>query len=242
MQYKLDKSSKHPVWKKISLHLRDSILEGHLQPGEKIPTETVLAKEYGVNRHTVRRGIQDLIERGLLRSQQGSGTYVEENVLFYPINKKTRFTETVSRQNRSRGRKIIGAKCIPASPGVASGLGVLRGREVIHLRATANVDGRPVSLSDDYFVADQFESLLEHARVTSSITEALYRNGVKEYFRKRTNVSCTMPTRQEAEILKSPLSRPLLITEKIDIDTDGHILSYGKTLWVGDRVKLEFET
>ena len=50
---------------------------GTIAPGEKLPGETEIAETYRVNRHTVRRALATLAERGLVRAERGSGTYVE---------------------------------------------------------------------------------------------------------------------------------------------------------------------
>jgi GntR family phosphonate transport system transcriptional regulator len=231
-----------PLWRRIQNRLKQAILDGSYEPGERLPTEHALAEEFAVNRHTVRRAVAGLVEQGMLRVEQGRGMFVQENVLYYPIGKRTRFTETVERQNRSRGRRIISAEIEKADAKVAEALGMLRGRAVIHVRSIAEVDGRPVSLSDDYFNKSRFPEMAELALETLSITESLCRCGVEDYFRKVTRVTTRLPSREEADVLKQPHSRPILATENLDVDADGLPVNFGTTLWAGDRVQLVFET
>lgn len=237
-----DNAASLPVWRQIQNRLKAAILDGTYAAGERIPTEHALASELGVNRHTVRRAISGLTEQGLLRVEQGRGMFVQENVLFYPIGKRTRFTETVERQNRSRGRRIIAADTAKADAKVAQALGMLRGRAVIHLRSIAEVDGRPVSVSDDFFNRARFPDMAGHALDTLSITESLRLCGVDDYFRKVTHVTTRMPKRDEAEQLRQPLNRPVLVTENIDVDVDDKPVAFGSTSWSGDRVQLVFES
>jgi GntR family transcriptional regulator, phosphonate transport system regulatory protein len=231
-----------PRWRQIQDWLRAAILDGRYPPGARIPTEHALAGHLGVNRHTVRRAVAGLVEQGLLRVEQGRGMFVQENILYYPIGRRTRFTETVERQNRSRGRRIIDTAVERADAGVADALGMLRGRAVIHLRSIAEVDGQPVSLSDDYFSKARFPEIAEHARETLSITASLRRCGIDDYFRKVTRVTTRLPRREEAEILRQPPRRPVLVTESLDVDGADRPLAFGITLWAGDRVQLAFET
>ena len=130
-----NQTAKLPLWRQIRDHLKASILNGNHTPGERLPTEHVLAEQFGVNRHTVRRAVASLVELGMLRVEQGRGMFVQENVLDYPIGKRTRFTESVERQNRSRGRRILSADVVKADARVAASLGMLRGRAVICLRS-----------------------------------------------------------------------------------------------------------
>jgi GntR family phosphonate transport system transcriptional regulator len=231
-----------PRWRQIRDVLRGAVLDGRYEPGERLPTEQVLADEFGVNRHTVRRAIANLVEAGLLRVEQGRGMFVQENVLFYPIGKRTRFTESVAGQNRSRGRRILSAEVVRADARVASALCLLRGRAVIRLRSLQEVDGRPVSLSQTHFDKARFGGIREHALETLSITESLRRCGVTDYFRKQTQVTTRLPRRDEAEVLRQPHTRPILVTENLDVDIDDWPVAFGYTLWVGDRVQLVFDS
>jgi GntR family phosphonate transport system transcriptional regulator len=65
-------------WTRIAADLADAIARGVYPPGQRLPSEHALAEQFGVNRHTIRRSLADLIGQGLLRATQGSGTYVEE--------------------------------------------------------------------------------------------------------------------------------------------------------------------
>ncbi|NEU36631.1 GntR family transcriptional regulator, partial [bacterium LRH843] len=53
--------------------LETMILEGALQPGERLPPERVLAERFGVSRPSLREAVQRLAARGLLKSRQGGG-------------------------------------------------------------------------------------------------------------------------------------------------------------------------
>ena len=52
----------------------------------------MLSERFGVNRHTVRRAISTLVEQGLLRVEQGRGTFVAEDVVEFVVGERTRFT------------------------------------------------------------------------------------------------------------------------------------------------------
>ncbi len=60
----------------VATTLEQRILEGSLKPGDRLPAERELAAELGVSRPSLREAIQNLASKGLLRSQQGGGTYV----------------------------------------------------------------------------------------------------------------------------------------------------------------------
>eukprot|EP01035_Chromulina_nebulosa_P045531 gene45531-61680_t len=81
------------LWRQVADGIERGIADGRFPAGEKLPGETELAETYRVNRHTVRRALATLAERGLVRAERGSGTYVEAAKLSYPLRSRTRFSE-----------------------------------------------------------------------------------------------------------------------------------------------------
>lgn len=65
-------------YNQIEEELKALILEEKIKPGEKMPSENVLSKQYGVSRQTVRKAISDLVNEGFVYAVQGSGTYCSD--------------------------------------------------------------------------------------------------------------------------------------------------------------------
>ncbi|RKF20868.1 pyruvate dehydrogenase complex transcriptional repressor PdhR [Alginatibacterium sediminis] len=61
----------------IMVELERMILEGSLGPGERLPAERELAKQFDVSRPSLREAIQKLEAKGLVSRRQGGGTFVE---------------------------------------------------------------------------------------------------------------------------------------------------------------------
>ncbi|WP_162623126.1 GntR family transcriptional regulator, partial [Billgrantia lactosivorans] len=55
-------------------------------PGELLPAESALARRFGVNRHTVRRALDELVAAGMVTRHQGRGTQVVDRRLDYPVS------------------------------------------------------------------------------------------------------------------------------------------------------------
>jgi GntR family transcriptional repressor for pyruvate dehydrogenase complex len=64
------------ISEEIIEQIQKRIADGHLKPGERIPSERDLAALLGVSRPSVREAIMSLHAMGLLESRQGGGTYV----------------------------------------------------------------------------------------------------------------------------------------------------------------------
>lgn len=63
---------------RIASQIAKEISEGRIKPGEKLPTEHILAKGFGVSRSVVREAIAELRNEGLVETRQGVGAFVTE--------------------------------------------------------------------------------------------------------------------------------------------------------------------
>jgi DNA-binding FadR family transcriptional regulator len=61
------------AYEQVADQLRALIMEGKLAPGERLPNEALLAREFGVSRATVREALRVLAAQNLLRTAKGAG-------------------------------------------------------------------------------------------------------------------------------------------------------------------------
>ncbi len=234
-------SQARPVWRRIAHELSAEIGPGRLTPGSKLPTEAQLAERFGVNRHTVRRAIEALVRSGLVRVEQGRGSFVAEDMLDYEVSSRTRFSEWIRRQNREPSGQILHTRELACSEQVATGLGVPTGSLVAMMERLGLADGVPVSLASHYFSTARQPGILEALRSAPSITAALAAVGVDDYLRQSTRVASRMPTAAEAGLLQVPRNRPLLVCENINVDRGGGIVEFGIARYPSTRVQIVFE-
>jgi len=60
-------------YEQVAEQLRTLVVGGTLQPGERLPNEEVLAREYGVSRATLREALRSLAAQDLIRTSKGAG-------------------------------------------------------------------------------------------------------------------------------------------------------------------------
>ncbi len=229
------------LWRQIATRLQQDIGAGVHPPGGRLPTEQELSRRFGVNRHTVRRALEELSRGGLVRVEQGRGSFVAEDVLEYAVEPRTRFSEWIRRHNREPSGRILQLAEIAADAVVAAGLGIKPGARVVLLERLGLADGRPVSLAAHYFPAHRYRGLLDALRRHPTITEALKSVGVPDYMRQATRVTARLPNAQEAELLRTPRNRPLLVTENVNVDHTGAVVEFGVARYPTPRVQIVFE-
>ena len=230
-----------PVWRRIAQSLASEIGASGLQPGARLPTEAELSARFGVNRHTVRRALDQLVRAGLVRTERGRGAFVAEEMIAYPVIPRTRFNEWITKQNREPSGQALHVREQRADSHVAEGLGIEPGRPVAWLERLGLANGTPVSLGSHYFAIEQLPGIVEALRSQPTVTAALNHVGVADYVRQSTRVSSRMPTAVEADLLQVSRSRPLLVCDNVNVDQDGRIVEFGLTRYPSTRVQIVFE-
>jgi GntR family transcriptional regulator len=76
MEIKLDFRSHIPIQVQVKEQIRNMLVSGKFEPGERLPTVRELGLELGVNFATIARAYRRLDAEGLLSTQQGRGTYI----------------------------------------------------------------------------------------------------------------------------------------------------------------------
>ena len=229
------------LWRQIEEILAGEIRAGTFKPGGRFPTEAEIAERFQVHRHTARHTVAAMVQRGLLRIERGVGIYVEDVVIDYPIAKRTRFSANLMRQKREPGHELLSASEIVPPADVAAALKLPRRGTTVVLETTGAADGRPINVSTTYFPAQRFPGLAELYRREMSVTKVMKHFGVDDYTRLESRVSAELPSAEDARRLKLPRSRPLLVVQSIDVDTQGQPISFNHVRFAGDRVHWTFD-
>ena len=230
------------AWKQISDDIETSIKSNTWKPGDKLPTEMELAKAYRVNRHTIRRSVHELVEKGLVSVEQGRGMFIPDYVLNYKLAKRTRFSAVVSSHNKFPGGRALGGEVIKANKKVSEALTMPFEAKVCLLRTIRELDGVPIVLAAHYFSASRFPDFLERFEEFKSVSKTLDSYGLGNYERQSTNISARMPNSEEIASLKQPANRPVLITESVNVDSFGEPIEFGISAFSADRTNLIVES
>ena len=226
------------AWKRIADGLEGEIAAGRFQRGERLPTEAQLAAQHGVNRHTVRRALSALAERGLVRATQGSGTFVEAPPLRYPIGPRTRFSEIATAAGREAWGRLLSARETTADPALAEALELPPGSPVLELDTLHEADGVPISTGLTRLPLPRFAGFAERYAETGSITRAYASYGVTDYLRRSTRITARPATPEEAESLSLAPGRVVLVLDSVNTDAQGRPIQATHARFAADRVEL----
>ncbi|MFE9170864.1 GntR family transcriptional regulator [Streptomyces kebangsaanensis] len=75
----LDLDGPEPLYEQIAAVLAARIADGTYPPRRRIPSEAGIVDEFGVSRPTARAAVQLLVERGLVHTVRGKGSFVADS-------------------------------------------------------------------------------------------------------------------------------------------------------------------
>ncbi len=89
-EFRLDQASGVPVYRQIIDQITGAVASGALAAGDQLPTVRQVAVDLAINPNTVMRAYRELEIRGILETQQGSGTFVSRQKRKRPEAEKQR--------------------------------------------------------------------------------------------------------------------------------------------------------
>lgn len=131
--------TKEKLSDKVIIAIKNDIAGGRLKKGEKIPSEPELMDLYHVGRSTIREAIKTLAISGILRVQQGSGTFVASKLKDETLNQRLRRAdfEEINSVRALLEKEIVKLACINRSQGDIELMNSLLGKRKAAIEANA---------------------------------------------------------------------------------------------------------
>lgn len=237
--------SRHPTTYPTRYQEIAALLERELRAqyrsGDYLPSEQRLAQRFQVNRHTLRRAVDQLVEHGWLQRRRGVGTLVLMRPYDYPLHARAHFSQNLLDQGSHPTSELLMAVLRPCSEPVAIALNRAAGDGVIHLRTLRRVNGVPLSVIDHYLPdLDWWPALqqFEHGSLHDFIKQRIG----QELVRKQTRISARRSHLRESQLLEVANQIPLLCVRTLNhcADTD-RVVEYSFTLTRADMIELTME-
>ncbi|KAF4406192.1 GntR family transcriptional regulator [Streptomyces lycii] len=249
-----DDHPQQPPSRRIAADLRKQIEQGQLAHGERLPSERVLAEQYGTARNTAREAIRLLAEQGLVTSQQGRGSFVRSPERLFRFG-----SDRYSLKNRATGltpfrleAKKQGkepridvpsiAREVPPTD-VAERLKVPADEpSVVHRENHYFADDEPVQIVSTYLRWEEAQGtrLMERKSGANGIYGRLEELGHR-MTDIRDEISARMPTPEEARILHLLPGVPVLEVLHTSLDQDGEPFEVSRYVHRADRTGLLYE-
>lgn len=234
--YAIDRDTGITLYAQIAEVLeREYVRQG--AAGDRLPAEGELAARFGVNRHTLRRAVDELISAGLLERQHGVGIFITDQLLDYRVGTGTRFTQTLADIGISTDTKVIRKMIAPASAGVARHLALSPDEPVLWIETLRIADGIPFCVISHFLPVAPYAAMLEEYQ-GGSLHELLAKH-CGALRRTESLVTAVLPQGDDAKLLAITQSRPVLRVKSLNVlDSDDAPVEYAITRFRADRIQL----
>jgi len=227
-----ERAPREPKYYLVKRHLLALIAS--LPPGSLVPTERILTVELTTSRTTVRRALSELVGEGRLVRRQGSGTYVAEPKISWPLE-MTSFTEQAAAAGYSATTELLDAGRQRADDEVAARLGLAVGAPVFFVERLRLVDGAAMAVETSRLSATRFPGLVTKLRRAVSLYQVLTDvYGVTPVAADET-IETASASPREAELLDTDTGAPMLVLSRHSFDAAGEPVEWVRSWYRGDR-------
>lgn len=208
--------------KDIIRDIIESILSGELLKDSKLPSELSLSEKYDCNRHTIRKVIDFLIERGYLRKVHGGSTFINEIPSSHSLSLCSLFDLYSAKDIET---KVITFEKIKPSSLVANKLKIEEFENIWHITRVRYVLEKPQQIEYIHMPVSLFPDLSLKKCEASLLSYIEYEmeyeisHGIK-------TIKATQTTEFEDKIFNSNKGTPLLQIENIGYLTTSRIYEY----------------
>jgi len=228
-----------PLYIQVAEALRQRIHNGQRQAGQKISTLDVLEREFQVARITVRQAVDLLQGEGLLRSEQGRGTFVAETLPDKQWLRLETSWDALIESIRDNEIRPIDVERPPARPTLGEDDGTLA-PEYVFLRSVQSKSGTPYSVVSVHLSRALYDRDPKafHSRPALPVLASLHRPHIERAHQSLVVGSADLTT---AQLLQVPLGTPTAESRCVVVDRKGVAIYVAEIVYRNNVVKLHIQ-
>src|SRR5882757_8143845 len=231
--------SPSPLYERVESVLAAGIADGSLPPETQLPTEEGLIERFKVSRTTVRKAIQNLIERGLVEVRRGKGTFVAQPRITQELTELTGFVEDMQVLGRHPTARLLDKKVVPASEAVARQLALPLGTDVVQILRVRLADGVPLSFDETYLPEELGQKVMANDLVTEPIFSLLEQKYSTPLLEAEYQLEASIADAAVAMALSISPGSPIFLIERTSYSVGHRPVDYEKLHYRGDHIRFK---
>ncbi len=232
----LDRNGPMPLYFQVAQRLEDGIRSGVLEPGARLENEIAIARHLSVSRPTIRRAIQEIVDKGLLVRRRGVGTQVVQSHVTRPVE-LTSFYNDLKNANLDPQTQVLEHRLLAANSSIAEKLSVAPGDEILLVRRLRSTGDTPVAVLENYLPTAFIDITLEELE-KGGLYDALRARGVVLKIANQ-KIGARRAVGDESKLLSVDEGGPLLTVERIALDNAGQVIEVGNHCYRPDMYNFE---
>lgn len=234
--FDLDRTGPMPLYYQVSSRLETAIHSGTIPQGARLENELAIAERLGLSRPTIRRAIQDLVDKGLLVRRRGIGTQVVQSQVTRQVA-LTSLYEDLQDSNHVPGTDVLVHEIIPATELVSLRLSLQLGSPILHVRRVRSSDNIPVAILENY-LPTEFIDISREQLEERGLYQVVRNRGVTIRVAKQT-IGARSASGDESELLDIDQKGPVLTMDRVAFDNAGRAIEFGHHCYRPDLYSFE---
>lgn len=240
----MNKNTKEAVYIKIYNEILVNIENNNFSDLYKLPSENEFSSIYNVNRHTIRKSLSLLKNKGYIYTKKGKGNYICNIKVPYSISKKSSYSSRILDLGYEPKTKLLAVNIIESYGEIAENLDLKNGLKVFEVKLLRYANDLPIALSYSYFDAYIYKNLMNELKNKEcfSLYKAIntaYPN--LEIKKESTVFEALLANKEQSKLLMMPLNEPLLAACTISKDQNGNYVEYGTSYFRSDVCKIKVD-
>lgn len=221
----------------MRLELNELLSE--FRPGQKIPSERVLAERFGVARMTLRHALETFILEGKLERRPGSGTYISNQC--YSLSARCRsFSSEMKSLGLEPSNRVLASKIVSADKVSCGKLRIPLNSKV--LKFSRLRFGNEISMAyQTTIIPISYIGNIENHELEGSLEDVLQNKFGIAIITSQTEISGDFSNQKIAKLLEITATTPCLVKETIDIDRRSRNIMWNKSWYNAEKFKLKFD-
>jgi DNA-binding GntR family transcriptional regulator len=232
----LDRSSPVPLYFQVAQQIEHAISEGDLAPGDRLDNEISLAEQFGLSRPTMRRAIQELVDKGLLVRKRGVGTQVVHGQVTRPVELTSLFDDLTS-HHQAPTTIVLTNEIVPATDEVSVMLAVAAGSRVLHLRRLRFAHTEPLAIMEN-FLPEDLITLGNMDLAARGLYQLMRAKGVNIRVAKQ-RIGARTGSPEECSLLGEKRGSPVLTMDRAAHDDSGRAVEWGRHCYRASQYSFE---
>jgi GntR family transcriptional regulator len=226
-----------PLYAALEAQIAAGIASGEFPVGSQLPTEDKLIERFAVSRTTVRKAIQNLLDRGLIEIRRGTGTFVASPRITQELTELTGFVEDMDELGHSATARLIDRTVIAADAEVARHLALTVGTHVMRIRRVRLANGIGMSLDETYLPLEIGEKIATHDLEVEPIFSLLEQRYEIPLVDAEYELEAVAANQDVAVELGVELGSPIFLIERTSYSDGNKPVDYEKLHYRGDRIR-----
>lgn len=228
----------HPLYMQVMNDLKKQIENQELNPGDTLPTEEWLCKNYNVSRVTIRKAIKELTDDGFIERDFSKAARVAHKRVTRSLNHLGGLYEELKTAGIKPSSYILKTELIKANDDLAAKLGIAAGDPIQYIDRLRYADDQPICQQFIYINHTLCPDLDAKELIGNSLYEQIEKKCRYKIDFANQTIDATLATYKQAALLEMEERSNMLHVIRSTYLTNGVCIEYSESFYVASRYHL----